>query len=122
MPILDVRLESVSHVRRQELDCARGHGSRPRIGGPILAKAAASDDGSAESGTCLRSWCGYSADFLLLSCQHGIAFAMVATLYCTVLGHKFERNPYGTLLKRLSGFCPVTVLGQKSERISGRVS
>ena len=29
----------------------------------------------------------------------------------TVLGHKFERNPYGTLPKRPSDFCPVTVEG-----------
>ena len=28
---------------------------------------------------------------------------------CTVLGYKSERNPYGTLPKRLSDFCPVTV-------------
>jgi len=26
-----------------------------------------------------------------------------------VLGHKSDRNPYGTLLKRLSDFCPVAV-------------
>ena len=28
---------------------------------------------------------------------------------CTVLGHKFERNPYGTLPKKLLDFRPVTV-------------
>jgi len=27
----------------------------------------------------------------------------------TVPGHKPERNPYGTLPKRLSDFCPMTV-------------
>jgi hypothetical protein len=29
--------------------------------------------------------------------------------YCTVLGHKSEQNPYGTLPRILPNFCPMTV-------------
>lgn len=34
----------------------------------------------------------------------------------TIPGHKPERNPYGTLPKRLSDFCPVTVQCQSIKR------
>jgi len=60
-----------------------GRGSRPRTRGLVLAKAAASDDGYAESGTCLRSWCGYGADFLLLAAQHRFRHGGHFVLYST---------------------------------------